>query len=136
MGVALQSSLCRTSVQTSIRVNPQFEAASPERHFATTKPKNTGANRELHYAGPILVGCRLVLRNRIARRRYSVRSSIALRPRSDWSQRIASPQPHRPAPWPSSRVTCIFPSAFALAIPSRCLSSIIVRSFSSTAPRT
>lgn len=29
MGVALQSSLCRTSVQASIRVNPRFEAASP-----------------------------------------------------------------------------------------------------------
>ena len=51
MGVALQSSLCRTSVQTSIRVNPQFEAHHPERHLAARKPKNTGTKREPHYAG-------------------------------------------------------------------------------------
>ena len=36
----------------------------------------------------------------------------------------------------SLRITSLFPSAFALAIPSRYLSSIIVRSFSPTAPRT
>ena len=67
MGVALQSSFCRTSVQTSIRVNPQFEAASPERHFATAKPKNTGGQPRAALRRPILVGCRLMLRSRIAR---------------------------------------------------------------------
>ena len=67
MGVALQSSFCRTSVQTSIRVNPRFEAASPERHFATAKPENTGGQPRAALCRPILVGCRLMLRNRIVR---------------------------------------------------------------------
>ena len=34
MGVALQSSLCRTSLQASIRVNPQFDGCIIQRHLA------------------------------------------------------------------------------------------------------
>jgi hypothetical protein len=119
-GVALQSSLCRSSVQTSIRVNPQFEAASPR------------ATSQKHRGQPRAALCRSITRRLsldVAQpysrgRRYSVRPSIALRPRSDWppAGSIASTSPAfamavfaRPLH---------FPSAFALAIPSRCLSNI------------
>ena len=55
MGVALQSSLCRTSVQPSIRVNPQLEGR------ITRATKTLGSARGAGYAGRYVVGSRLML---------------------------------------------------------------------------